>query len=198
MITVKNSVGGGYDGYKKAQEELNHRKVSSGELGSFGHRVGIFRGFFSQRKIARFFQPGKVALCLGARRGEEVAALRERGLVVTGIDLVECPPFVLKGDFHDVPFEEGVFDVVFCNSVDHLYLPQKFVSEIERVLCIGGIAVLALMVGVDSEEMSFVLSDVTDFVKLFKKSVVIDRVVPNVKVADELSVVVLRKENDDD
>ena len=73
-------------------------------------------------------------LCFGARTGQEVVALNEIGMEAKGIDIVPQEPYVIKGDIHDAPFVDDTFDFVFTNIVDHSIYPQKFMSEIERVL----------------------------------------------------------------
>ncbi|KAI9076441.1 hypothetical protein K1719_041588 [Acacia pycnantha] len=55
-----------------------------------------------------------------------------------GIDLVPYSPLVLKGDFHDQPFKNEMFDFEFSNMFDHVLYPEKFVGEIERTLKRGG------------------------------------------------------------
>jgi len=85
-------------------------------------------------KIKDLIPPNTKALCLGARLGEEVEALNELGYDATGIDLIPCEPLVVKGDFHDMPFEDSSFDLVYSNSVDHVYKLDKFISETNRVL----------------------------------------------------------------
>ena len=85
-------------------------------------------------KIQGMVPKGAKAICLGARLGEEVEVLNELGYDAIGIDLVQCEPLVIKGDFHDIPFEDSSFDLVYSNSVDHIYKLDKFISEIKRVL----------------------------------------------------------------
>jgi SAM-dependent methyltransferase len=85
-------------------------------------------------------------LCLGARQGTEVRAFRDNGCFAVGIDLNPGKenPYVMKGDFHDIDFPENSVDIVFTNSIDHVYRPQKFLGEISRVLKPGGYMVLEI------------------------------------------------------
>jgi len=89
------------------------------------------------------------ALCLGARTGQEVFVLREMGVGAIGIDLVDTPPLVLEGDVHDIQFEDDSCDFVFSNIFDHVLYPDKFVSEIKRVLKPGGYCLLHLSISED-------------------------------------------------
>jgi len=96
-----------------------------------GRKIHFLREF---AKIHGMVPKGAKAVCLGARLGEEVEALNELDYDAIGIDLVPCEPLVIKGDFHDMPFDDLSFDLVYSNSVDHIYKLDKFVSEIKRVL----------------------------------------------------------------
>ena len=98
---------------------------------------------------------GRAVMCLGARRGEEVMAALELGATeAIGIDLVPFPPQVVEGDFHNLPVEDGTWETVFCNSVDHVKCPETFGKEALRVLKPGGHVVLHLVCGAWSDEMS--------------------------------------------
>ncbi|GJN14855.1 hypothetical protein PR202_gb01722 [Eleusine coracana subsp. coracana] len=56
-------------------------------------------------------------LCLTAGAGYAVDAFRSAGLrEVAGVDLVEFPPLVRRGDPHRLPFSNGAFDLVFSDD----------------------------------------------------------------------------------
>lgn len=74
------------------------------------------------------------AVCLGARLGAEVQALRDLGYKAIGIDLVPCPPLVIRGDFSTIPLGDGTKHLAYCNSIDHVLHMERFVSEVERIL----------------------------------------------------------------
>ncbi|OGV49406.1 MAG: hypothetical protein A2X49_00585 [Lentisphaerae bacterium GWF2_52_8] len=84
------------------------------------------------------------AIALGARTGQEVEAMRKTGFDAIGIDIVPCPPLVLQGDIHKIPFPDNHFKFAFSNIFDHALYPKTFVSEIRRVLAPGGLALLHL------------------------------------------------------
>lgn len=88
----------------------------------------------------------KNALCLGARTGQEVFVLNELGVDALGIDLVDNPPLVIEGDVHDLKFEDNSYDFIFSNIFDHVLYPDKFVSEIIRVLKPNGHCLLHLSI----------------------------------------------------
>ena len=79
---------------------------------------------------------GKSILCLGARLGGEVRAFKKLGALAIGIDLNpgEGNRDVLFGDFHTINFSDGLFDVVFCNCIDHVFDLDIFLAEVLRVL----------------------------------------------------------------
>jgi SAM-dependent methyltransferase len=56
---------------------------------------------------------------------------------------IESPLAKVKMDIHNIPFNEGTFDVVLCNHVlEHVDNDIKAMSEINRVLKSGGFAVM--------------------------------------------------------
>jgi SAM-dependent methyltransferase len=95
----------------------------------------------------------KKCLCIGARTGQEVVALKELGLKNTiGIDIIPCLPHVIEGDMHDLKYEDNSIDFVFTNILDHSLMPDKFISEIERVLKPGGVCYIQMQIGIDQDE----------------------------------------------
>ncbi len=115
----------------------------------------------------------KKALCIGARTGQEVVALKNLGLDAIGVDIVEHPPNVIKGDMHELPFPDGHFDLVFSNVYDHSLYPAKKAKEIERVLSKDGVAILQFQVGIDQDEYTefYVTNPYHDILPLFHQSV---------------------------
>jgi ubiquinone/menaquinone biosynthesis C-methylase UbiE len=48
--------------------------------------------------------------------------------------------FSVAGDFHDLPFHDNAFDIVFCNScIHHTWRPWKVIQELIRVCRPGGL-----------------------------------------------------------
>tara|TARA_B100000900_G_scaffold404301_1_gene412513 strand:- start:2989 stop:4266 length:1278 start_codon:yes stop_codon:yes gene_type:complete len=125
------------------------------------------------KKLDQFITPEKNCLCLGARTGQEVVALKEIGLTkVIGIDIVPHEPHVIKGDIHNLDFEDNTFDFVYTNILDHSINPQKMIQEVERVLKVGGIFFLQIQLGLDQDEYTEfrIKSPVHDIVTLFNMS----------------------------
>lgn len=111
-----------------------------------------FQKMFKGREI--YFKDAKKALCLGARTGQEVAALRNLGIDSIGVDLVEFPPYTIEGDIHNLPFEKEIFDFAFTNIYDHILYPEKFAQECSRVLRANGNLLLHISLGFDPDEYS--------------------------------------------
>ena len=118
-----------------------------------------------------FLQNKKNSICLGARTGQEVFVLRELGLDSIGIDLAEFPPYTIKGDIHNLFYEDGIFDLVFTNILDHSLYLQKFISEMERVSTKGGIIILNIQENMTFDDYSEnIINDSKPIIELFKNS----------------------------
>jgi SAM-dependent methyltransferase len=94
-------------------------------------------------------KPNAAVLCLGARQGTEVKAFLDLDCSAIGIDLNPGADnkLVLQGDFHDLQFPENSMDVIFTNSFDHTFDPEKMLREIMRVLKPGGLFIAEAMTG---------------------------------------------------
>ena len=131
-----------------------------------------FEWLFSRHPISRDQESG--ALCVGARTGQEVVALRQMNLDAIGIDLVPNEPYVIFGDFHSIPFDSGYFQFVFTNVFDHALYPDKLIEEMERVTAKNGLIVVHL--SLKSKTDSFGVTEVGNqegVLRLFKSSKVL-------------------------
>lgn len=93
----------------------------------------------------------KKILCIAARLGTEVHALRNLNYDAIGIDIfvTKNNKYVHYGEFEKIPYENKIFDAIYTNSVDHIYNIEKTVNEIDRVLKTGGYLLINLMKGID-------------------------------------------------
>ena len=121
-----------YDSYLAHQAEKLDLQMERKRSESKG-RLKRFRKQF--KSFANFIGKGRV-LCLGARLGEEVHAFIDLGFDAIGIDINPGPKnkYVIKGDFHKIPFDDGSIETVYCNCLDHSSHIPKVSSEIARVL----------------------------------------------------------------
>nr|AAX23760.1 hypothetical protein At1g24480 [Arabidopsis thaliana] len=159
-------------------------------------KIKVFSRFFQDLKRQGLLSKDSKCLCLGARVGQEVEALKRVGVNDSvGMDLVPYPPLVVKGDFHHQPFDDETFDFEFSNVFDHALYPDKFVGEIERTLRPGGLCVLHVALSTRSDKYSANdLFSVEALVKLFRQSEVVH--VRNVDGFGLDTEVVFRKKRD--
>jgi len=165
--------------YKDYESYINHQKEKTLDpvrrekwLGEeWGLKINGFKQEFS--KLKNFLTPDKKCLCLGARTGQEVVALKEIGVEeAIGIDIVPHEPYVLKGDIHNLDFEDESFDFVYTNIMDHSIDPKKMISEIERVLKNDGLFYLQIQLGLNQDEYTVfeINNPLFDIVTLFDRS----------------------------
>ncbi|KAL5826940.1 hypothetical protein ACOSQ3_018784 [Xanthoceras sorbifolium] len=163
-----------YDAYIQRQlnKTLNPKLRQIWTTRDWERKIHVFSNLFHDLKKKRLLSNQSKALCIGARVGQEVEALRRVGVSHSvGIDLVPYPPLVVKGDFHHQPFDDETFDFEFSNVFDHALFPDKFVGEIERTLKAGGVCVLHVAVSRRSDKYSANdLYSVKPLEKLFKRS----------------------------
>jgi SAM-dependent methyltransferase len=144
-------------------------------------------------------------LCLGARIGSEVEALRKLGHFAVGIDLNPGPEnlFVTYGDFHKLAFSDNSVDVIYCNCLDHIYNLEYVLNEIVRVLKEDGMFILDIIDGYAEDKKasvfdSFHWKEAKDFAFLIEeKSSLKINAYRNLKQAGEpkWNQVIFRKEN---
>ncbi|KVH88947.1 uncharacterized protein LOC112501494 [Cynara cardunculus var. scolymus] len=179
------SVDGGADlkirpGYTSYDNYIHHqlRKTTNPKLRKiwttrdWDRKIRVFTQFFSDLKHKKLLTNSSKALCVGARVGQEVEALKRVGVWDSiGLDLVPYPPLVIQGDFHRQPFDDETFDFEFSNVFDHALYPEKFVGEIQRTLKIGGICVLHVALSRRSDKYSTNdLYSIEPLLKLFNGS----------------------------
>lgn len=163
-----------YDAYIKKQlnKTLNPKLRKIWTTRDWDRKIQVFSKFFGQLKKGNLLSDSSKVLCIGARMGQEVEALKRVGVSDSvGMDLVPYPPLVVKGDFHNQPFDDEMFDLEFSNVFDHALFPEKFVSEIERTLKSGGFCVLHVALSKRADKYSANdLYSVEPLKKLFKRS----------------------------
>lgn len=137
--------------YRSYEEYTSHQRS---KLDNIIHRLKEteqedFFDFKQRFADCKELQAGATVLCLGARLGTEVRALHALGYFAVGLDLNPGPenPLVLPGDFHNIVFPDSSVDAVYTNALDHAFDLQKIVSEIQRLLCPGGIFIADIIEG---------------------------------------------------
>ncbi len=133
-----------YAEYVRHQRQKLDEMLRSGS-GFSNEAVATYRRVFYRRfrHLVGLLPRDARILCLGARQGTEVEVLRELGFRhARGVDLNPGPGnrLVRVGDFHDLDEPDGSIDLVYSNSLDHVYDLERFLLEQRRVLVPGGYA----------------------------------------------------------
>jgi len=143
------------DKQKEKTADPERRKKWLGE--EWDAKIYGFRRVFD--KYAHLLKACQNGLCLGARTGQEVAALVEMGLQAEGIDLVACLPYVREGDIHNLQYPDASFDFIYTNIYDHALYPDKFCSEIRRVTRPGGLVLMNFQV--DTKQDKYTVTELS-------------------------------------
>jgi len=163
-----------YEDYinKQLEKTLDSNKIKKWKGEEWQIKIDGFRRIFKRNQ--EFLQNKKNSICLGARTGQEVFVLRELGLDSIGIDLVEFPPYTIKGDIHNLEFEDKKFDLIFTNILDHALDLEKFISEMERVCSKNGIIILNIQENIPGDDYSEnIICSPEPIIKMFKNSILI-------------------------
>jgi len=127
---------------KLKTEDPERRKIWLGV--EYETKVRIFENHF-KRTISEHLDLKSKILCVGARTGQEVIALKNLGFGESiGVDIVPFEPNVVYGDMHSLPFSACSFSAVFTNCFDHSLYPLVFIKEVRRVLIPGGYFLLQI------------------------------------------------------
>ncbi|OMP10384.1 Tetratricopeptide TPR-1 [Corchorus olitorius] len=171
----------GYSSYnayiqRQLNKTLNPKLRKIWTTRDWDRKVRVFLTFFDNLKRRNLLFNDSKALSIGARVGQEVAAMKLLGVSDSvGMDLVPYPPLVVKGDFHAQPFQNQTFDFEFSNVFDHALYPSKFVGEIERTLKPAGVCVLHVALSRRADKYSANdLYSVEPLVDLFKESELVE------------------------
>tara|TARA_Y100001970_G_C13856228_1_gene661837 strand:- start:25 stop:672 length:648 start_codon:yes stop_codon:yes gene_type:complete len=163
-----------YEDYvnKQLEKTLDPNRIKKWKGEEWQIKVDGFRHLFKRNE--EFLQNKKNSICLGARTGQEVFVLRELGLESVGIDLVEFPPYTIKGDIHNIEFDDEKFDLVFSNILDHSIYLEKFISEMERVCLKNGIIILNIQLNKPGDDYSEnIINDTEPIIEMMKNSTLI-------------------------
>lgn len=139
--------------HHQKQKTTNPDKIKKWLEEEWDEKLNGFKEIFSQYDET-FDKNGK-CVGLGARTGQEIAALRDLGYDDSiGIDLVPFEPYTIEGDFHELPFENNSVSLVYSNAVDHVLNPLLWSQEIDRILRKGGYILFNLQIDMGQDEYS--------------------------------------------
>ncbi|GAB2214999.1 hypothetical protein Droror1_Dr00019371 [Drosera rotundifolia] len=131
--------------FPKSTCDVTHRRFTNASTlarrlhstAAWIHKLNSFSALFTD---LHFLSNDSKVLIMLAGAGHEVMAMNRFGIEdVIGIDVVESEPLVRRGDVMNLPFFDGVFDVVWTSGLEVVLWPVRFVREMERV---GGMCVL--------------------------------------------------------
>jgi SAM-dependent methyltransferase len=135
-----------YETYLEHQR-LKHDATRARSLEQHAER---FQAALSERLLSCPIElEGRSVLCLGAREGAEVRAFIERGAFAVGVDLNpgRANPWVVTGDFHRLQYGDRSLDLVYTNSIDHVFELDRLLAEVTRVLKPGGLFLVEIGLG---------------------------------------------------
>ena len=166
-----------YEDYinKQLEKTLDPERIRKWQGSEWQLKVDGFKHLFKRNE--EFIINKKNSVCLGARTGQEVFVLRELGIKSIGIDLVEFPPYTIRGDIHNLDLDDKKFDLIFTNILDHSLYLEKFISEMERICVKDGIIILNLQENLPGDDYSEnIINNTEHIVKMFKNSILIKKI----------------------
>ncbi|KAE8659516.1 CASP-like protein [Hibiscus syriacus] len=107
--------------------------------------VHFYSSVFQDLITKGYLLPHSKSLCIETPLGQEVFALKEKGVVDSiGIFKKASKPLVIKGEGHKMPFDDNTFDFIFTGGgrLDASARPLDFAAEITRTLKPEGFAVV--------------------------------------------------------
>jgi hypothetical protein len=91
----------------------------------------VFKSTFTPYNEIFHYREINFGVCLGARTGEEVLALRHLGVEnCIGVDLVPYGDLVIEADLYNLPYENGSIDFIYTNVFDHILKVDCFFREV--------------------------------------------------------------------
>jgi len=166
--------------YKSYSEYLKHQKSKLATIKEkwlpeydIKYRVALRK----RLEKAKIVKPKMSVLCLAARIGTEVKSFLDLGCFAVGLDINpgKNNKYVVYGDFHDIQFVDNSVDVIFTNSLDHVFDFDRFIKEIKRVLKPGGFLILEIFKGrqegmISGYYESVAWDKINDVLDIFTKS----------------------------
>jgi len=157
---------------KQLEKTLDPKRIKKLKNEEWNIKVEGFRNLFKRNE--EFLENIKNSICLGSRTGHEVFVLRELGIKSIGIDLAEFPPYTIKGDIHNLEFDDEKFDLIFTNILDHSLYLDKFISEMQRICVKNGNIIINIQKNIRGDNYSEnIINDTTPIIQMFKNSILI-------------------------
>lgn len=138
--------------YPSYDEYISHQKAKLALLDLHEYDRRYRKALRLRLKDLDIIKDKQSVLCLAARTGSEVKSFIDLGYYAVGIDLNpgEENRYVVSGDFHNLQFADNSIDIIFTNSLDHIYNFNSFIKEVKRVIHPNGVFIIEIIRG--SEE----------------------------------------------
>ncbi len=141
-------------------------------------------------------------LCVAARLGTEVHALRNLDYNAIGIDIIypKNSKYVHYGEFEEIPYPNNSFEAIYSNSIDHVYDLKKTLFEFNRIIKSEGYLLLRLMKGfeegfeMDGAYESFAWAKTDDLLNEIKKHINFE-LVKTIEIGWNKSLYILKKKS---
>ncbi|KAL8125894.1 hypothetical protein AgCh_013263 [Apium graveolens] len=139
--------------FPKSSCDASHRTLTSPDKQSrriwatkaWQNGVASLLTTFLDLRDQNHFHNNSHVLCVSAGAGHCVMAFKGVGVSeITAVEIVESPPLVSRADPHNLPFFDGVFDLGFSGVFDRALFPGRYAEEMERVVKVGGVCVVAV------------------------------------------------------
>ena len=163
--------------YLTYNDYLEHQKSKLKHLDLVEYDIRYRNVLRERLEKLEFLRSGMTVICLAARIGTEVKAFLDIGCFAIGIDLNpgDNNQHVVYGDFHNIQFPSGSVDVVFTNSLDHVFDIKEVINEAKRITKPDGRIIIEVSPGAEEGKSaslyeSFWWSKTEDIIVLFSNS----------------------------
>lgn len=176
-----------YDEYKQSQVEANKRKINNSyvDKNSIKYLLDYYTETFKKN-------PEKV-LCHGTRRGLEQQYFKDflgDDLDIIGTEISDTAndyPNTIEWDFHNVKHTWlNYYDIVYSNSFDHSYDPDKCLDQWMSCLNSNGICIIEYSPICDTKlsKVDCFSGSLEDYKKLISKKYTILDILDNKNIKD--------------
>jgi SAM-dependent methyltransferase len=139
------------------EEQIERSVVRSAYLNPLRAKIGSRDQLIQQvtRVLRKWNLPSTKVLSVGCRDERELDTITNllRSTDVTGVDLFSASPRIRAADMHALPFDAGMFNVVFAiHCMEHSYDARKSLGEMVRVTKPRGVIAVEVPAGFEVTE----------------------------------------------
>lgn len=177
-----------YKEYKQAQTEANKKKIKNSyvDKNSIKYLVDYY--------VEKFKNLPKKVLCHGTRRGLEQQYFKDflgDGIEILGTEISDTATTyadTIEWDFHNVKHTWlNYYDIVYSNSFDHSYDPDKCIDQWMSCLNPNGVCIIEYSPVCDTKltNVDCFAGSLDDYKKLISKKYTILDILDNKNIKDE-------------